>query len=53
MRPRAKPKTPEKPAAPRKAAVARLVPPPLRDIDDDADDRCDDEPDGRLSSASR
>jgi DNA-binding IclR family transcriptional regulator len=39
VRPRAKPKTPEKPAAPRKAAVARLVPPPLRDIDDDADDR--------------
>ena len=39
MRPRAKPKTPEKPAAPRKATVARLVAPSPRDIDDDADDR--------------
>lgn len=29
----------EKPAGPRKAAIAKLVPPPQRDIDDDADDR--------------
>ena len=40
MSPRTKQKTPEKPAAPRKAAVAKLVPPPQHDdIDDDADDR--------------
>jgi len=39
VRARAKPKTPEKVASPRKAAVARLVAPPARDIDDDADDR--------------
>jgi DNA-binding IclR family transcriptional regulator len=34
-----KPKTPEKVVSPREAAVARLVAPPARDIDDDADDR--------------
>jgi IclR family KDG regulon transcriptional repressor len=40
VRPRTKPKTAEKPASPRKAAaVARLVQPAPRDIDDDADDR--------------
>jgi IclR family KDG regulon transcriptional repressor len=39
VRPRTKPKTSEKPASPRKAAVARLVQPPRADIDDDADDR--------------
>jgi len=39
VRARAKPKTPEKVPSPRKAAVARLVAPPARDIDDDADDR--------------
>jgi DNA-binding IclR family transcriptional regulator len=32
-------KTPEKPGSLRKAAIARLVQPPQRDIDDDADDR--------------
>jgi DNA-binding IclR family transcriptional regulator len=32
-------KTGEKPATPRKAAVAKLVPQPQADIDDDADDR--------------
>jgi IclR family KDG regulon transcriptional repressor len=37
--PRTKQKTSEKPAGPRKAAVAKLVPPPQGDIDDDADDR--------------
>jgi hypothetical protein len=36
--PRTKQKTNEKPASP-KAAVAKLVPPPQGDIDDDADDR--------------
>ena len=40
MSPRIKQKAAEKPAAPRKAAVAKLVqPPPHDDIDDDADDR--------------
>ncbi|MGB9117346.1 IclR family transcriptional regulator [Bradyrhizobium sp.] len=39
MRPRTKQKAAEKPAAPRKTAVAKLVQPPKRDIDDDADDR--------------
>jgi DNA-binding IclR family transcriptional regulator len=39
VRPRIKQKTSEKPAGPRKAAVARLVQPLQRDIDDDADDR--------------
>ena len=39
MNPRTKQKTPEKPAGPRKAAVAKLVPPQHDDIDDDADDR--------------
>jgi IclR family transcriptional regulator, KDG regulon repressor len=39
VRPRTKPKTPEKPPAPRKAAIARLVQPLQPDIDDDADDR--------------
>lgn len=39
MRPRTKQKTSEKPPSPRKAAIAKLVPPPQRDIDDDADDR--------------
>ena len=39
MRSRTKQKTSEKPAAPRKAAVAKLVQPPQADIDDDADDR--------------
>jgi IclR family KDG regulon transcriptional repressor len=37
--PRTKLKTREKPAAPRKTAIARLVQPPQTDIDDDADDR--------------
>jgi hypothetical protein len=37
--PRTKQKTSEKPASPRKATVAKLVPPPQGDIDDDADDR--------------
>ena len=37
--PRTKQKTSEKPTSPRKAAVAKLVPPPQGDIDDDADDR--------------
>jgi len=36
---RAKQKTPEKPASPRKADIAKLVQPPQRDIDDDAEDR--------------
>ena len=39
MRPRTKPKTSEKPAGLRKAAIAKLVQPPQADIDDDADDR--------------
>jgi len=39
VNPRTKQKTPEKPAGPRKAAVAKLVPPQHDDIDDDADDR--------------
>ena len=39
MGPRTKPKTGEKQAAPRKAAIAKLVQPPQADIDDDADDR--------------
>ncbi|WP_249779082.1 IclR family transcriptional regulator [Bradyrhizobium sediminis] len=39
VRPRTKPKANEKPASPRKAAVAKLVKPPQADIDDDADDR--------------
>ena len=39
MRARTKQKTSEKPASPRKAAVAKLVQPPQGDIDDDADDR--------------
>ena len=39
MRPRTKQKTSEKPAAPRKAAIAKLVQPPQGDIDNDADDR--------------
>ena len=39
MRARTRQKTPDKPASPRKAAVAKLVPPPQHDIDDDADDR--------------
>jgi DNA-binding IclR family transcriptional regulator len=39
VRPRTKPKTPDKPSAPRKPAIARLVHPSQPDIDDDADDR--------------
>jgi IclR family KDG regulon transcriptional repressor len=39
VRQRTKLKTSEKPAGPRKSAVARLVPPALADIDDDAEDR--------------
>lgn len=39
MRPRTKQKTSEKLPTPRKAAVAELLQPPQRDIDDDADDR--------------
>jgi DNA-binding IclR family transcriptional regulator len=39
VRSHTKQKTSEKPAGPRKAAVAKLVPPPQGDIDDDADDR--------------
>ena len=39
MRTRPKQKTAEKPASPRKAAVARLVAAPQRDIDDEAEDR--------------
>ena len=39
MRPRTKPKASEKPASPRRTAVAKLVQPPQADIDDDADDR--------------
>ena len=39
MKPRTKPKTVEKPATLRKAAIARLVQPAQGDIDDDADDR--------------
>src|SRR6201746_722518 len=37
--PRSKLKTNEKPAAPRKTAIARLVEPALPDIDDDAEDK--------------
>jgi IclR family KDG regulon transcriptional repressor len=39
VRPRTKQKTSEKPASPRKVAIAKLVQPPQADIDDDADDR--------------
>ena len=39
MRPRTRQKAGEKAAAQRKVAVAKLVPPPQHDIDDDADDR--------------
>src|SRR5450759_3995166 len=39
VRPRTKPKASEKPASPRRTAVAKLVQPPQADIDDDADDR--------------
>jgi DNA-binding IclR family transcriptional regulator len=39
VRPRTKPKSGDKPATPRKAAIARLVQPAQGDIDDDADDR--------------
>jgi IclR family KDG regulon transcriptional repressor len=39
VRPRTKQKASEKPASLRKAAIAKLVQPPQRDIDDDADDR--------------
>jgi DNA-binding IclR family transcriptional regulator len=39
VKPRTKPKTVEKPASLRKAAIARLVQPAQGDIDDDADDR--------------
>src|SRR5271169_5083514 len=39
LRPRTKTKASEKPTASAKTAVARLVQPPQRDIDDDADDR--------------
>jgi DNA-binding IclR family transcriptional regulator len=39
VRPRTKPKTSEKPANQRKPAIAKLVQPLPRDIDDDADDR--------------
>src|SRR5882762_7857240 len=39
VRPRSKPKTNEKPAGPRKAAIARLVEPSQPDIDDDAEDK--------------
>jgi len=39
VRTRTKQKTSEKPASPRKAAIAKLVQPPRHDIDDDADDR--------------
>jgi DNA-binding IclR family transcriptional regulator len=39
VNPRTKQKTSEKPPGPRKTAVAKLVPPPQGDIDDDADDR--------------
>src|SRR5450631_4616198 len=39
VRPRTKQKTSEKPASPRKVAIARLVQPPQTDIDDNADDR--------------
>jgi len=39
VRTRPKQRTAEKPASPRKAAVARLVTPPQRDIDDEAEDR--------------
>ena len=39
MRSRTKQKNSERPASPRKAAVAKLVQPPQHDIDDDADDR--------------
>jgi DNA-binding IclR family transcriptional regulator len=39
VRPRTKPKTGEKQASPRKAAIAKLVQPIQADIDDDADDK--------------
>ena len=39
VRPRTKQKASEKPASPRKTAVARLVPSAPHDIDDDAEDR--------------
>jgi DNA-binding IclR family transcriptional regulator len=39
VRPRTKQRPPEKPASQRKATIAKLVQPPPRDIDDDADDR--------------
>ncbi len=39
MRPRTKQKAGEKPVVLRKAAVAKLMQPPQRDIDDDAEDR--------------
>jgi DNA-binding IclR family transcriptional regulator len=39
VRPRTKQKTSEKPASPRKTAIAKLVQPLQPDIDDDADDR--------------
>jgi DNA-binding IclR family transcriptional regulator len=39
VRPRTKPKTSEKQASPRKAAIAKLVQPVQADIDDDADDK--------------
>src|ERR1700692_1587301 len=39
VRPRTKQKTPEKPASPRRATIAKLVQPPRSDIDDDAEDR--------------
>ena len=39
MRPRTKPRPPEKPASQRKPAIAKLVQPLPHDIDDDADDR--------------
>src|SRR5437879_2159479 len=39
VRARTKQKTSEKPAGPRKTAIAKLVQPPQDDIDDDADDR--------------
>ena len=39
MRPRTRQKAGQKPPAPRKTAVAKLVQPLQRDIDDDADDR--------------
>src|ERR1700726_623560 len=39
VRPRTKEKASEKPASPRKTAIAKLVPSAPHDIDDDADDR--------------